>query len=123
MPNLKELKESSEGVEIQFGTKILPKEEFRVGNPDRIDVIVELGKNKWFETGTLFTDKDGKQRVFVGGTGDVEYIKEVIGVMDAMELIQAIKTDFERRYGGKYPEELLEDLQLEAKREPRILKI
>lgn len=111
----REFENSQKRVQIAFGTMFEVSTE-----PDRIDVIVEVGEDNWFEAARVVRDDTGYILASYPGTGGPEVFGKAVGQLTADQVIEAAKKHA-LEHGYELPEESLNYLLENAKALPRIL--
>jgi len=100
-------------IEISFGTL------FKVKNyPDRTDVVINTGKDDYFEAARLHKTEDGKDTFFWSGTAGPENIEELAGKLTPEQVFEAYKNGA-KRVGIELPEEFMQILIKYSQKGPR----
>jgi hypothetical protein len=113
----REQENGSQTVQISFGTLFEVLTE-----PDRIDVIVEVGENNWFEAARVVQDETGYRLASYPGTGGPEVFGKLVGQLTADQVIEAAKKHA-LDHGYELPDESLKYFLTNSQVPPRILNI
>ena len=103
-------------VHIQFGTVFTV-----VGNPRRVDVVVDVGEDTWFMSAGSYNYKSRNYSFFHQGTSGRENINQILGHISLEEILAAANRGYTNK-GLAFPPEVAQIYTEAAKKPPRILK-